>query len=148
MTFRPLTILDKTAIESVLNSRREQALVGVSWTVDSILDELLVSGSLGRFAPDAETAGLQAFILFKDLGSVVEILLIYSRMGSKDSASEILKALLDAYSQFDEVWLEVHEENKVAIRFYERQGFLRVFRRRNYYSDGKAALNYNLSLKP
>jgi len=56
--------------------------------------------------------------------------------------------MVDAHSQFDEVWLEVHEENRAAIRFYERHGFVKVSRRSNYYPDGKAALNYNLRLKP
>jgi hypothetical protein len=153
MTIRPLTVQDREAIGSVLNSRPDLALVGVSWTLASILDELSVSGSLGSFVPSAAASGhephrLQAFVLFKDLGSVIEILLIYSRKGSQDAAALVLNALVDAYSQFDEVWLEVHEENWTAIRFYERHGFVKVSRRSNYYPDGKAALNYNLSLKP
>ncbi|OYZ12964.1 MAG: hypothetical protein B7Y39_18535 [Bdellovibrio sp. 28-41-41] len=143
MTFRPLTIQDSTAIESVLSSRPDLSLVGVSWTLESVLDELSVSDSLGSFAPD-----LQSFVLFKDLGSVIEILLIYSRKGSQGAAAQVLKALVDAYSQFDEVWLEVHEENRAAIQFYERHGFEKVSRRSNYYPDGNAALNYNLNLKP
>lgn len=153
MTFRSLTVQDSAAIKSVLSSRPDLSLVGVNWTLESILSELSVSGSLASFAAnttagDLEAPCLQAFVLFKDLGSVIEILLIYSRKDSRDSAAQVLKALVDAYSQFEEVWLEVHEENRAAIRFYERHGFVKVSRRSNYYPDRKAALNYNLSLKP
>tara|TARA_B110001454_G_C12723278_1_gene436229 strand:- start:27781 stop:28212 length:432 start_codon:yes stop_codon:yes gene_type:complete len=142
MIFRALTVQDKTVIQSVLDSRRDLSIVGVSWTLDSIIEELGVSESLGFFQDD-----LKSFIVFKDLGMVIEILLIYSHKDHQGSAAQVFKALVDAYSHFDEIWLEVHEDNTSAIRFYKQQGFVEVSRRRNYYPDGKAALNYNLRLK-
>lgn len=143
MAIRPLTHQDKAAIASVLGSRSGLTTVGVSWTLDSVLTELSTSPSLGYL----NESRLESFILFKDMGSVLEIILIYSRKGAHGAAEHVLRALVDAYSQSKEIWLEVHEENASAIRFYQSQGFVKVSRRSNYYSDGKAALNYNLALQ-
>lgn len=141
MAFRALTYQDAAAIESVLASRAGDSRVGVSWDKDSILNELAGSQSLGYFQVE-----LKSFILFKNLGAVLEILLIYSKKGEPGAARTVFKALVDAYSQHEEIWLEVHEGNVSAIRFYEQQGFVRMSRRNNYYPDDKAALNYTLFL--
>lgn len=151
MVFRPLTIQDKNAIAVVLNSRAQSPVVGVSWTLDSILAELNGSSHLfGCWVHQArrvEVQTLEAFVLFKDLGSVLEVLLIYSDKKANGAAGRAFEALMHACPDVEEIWLEVHEENQAAIRFYEQRGFVRVSRRSNYYPDGKAALNYNLILK-
>lgn len=146
MVFRPLTIQDKDAIARILNSRAQSQVVGVSWTLESILDEL--KGSCCLFgAQRVEGGGLEAFVLFKHLGAVIEILLIYSDKNTPGAGQRVMEALKQANPEAEEIWLEVHEGNGAAIRFYERQGFIKVSRRSNYYPDGKAALNYNLTLK-
>lgn len=146
MLFRPLTIKDKDAIGRILNSRAQSPLVGVSWTLNTILAEL--KGTSYIFgAQRVEGGPLEAFVLFKDLGAVIEILLIYSDKNARGAGQRLIEALKTANPQIEEIWLEVHEGNLPAIRFYERQGFVNVSRRSNYYPDGKAALNYNLTLK-
>lgn len=146
MVFRSLTFQDKDAIAAILSSRDQSLIVGVSWTLDSIMEEL--KGSSYLFGTQrVEDGSLEAFVLFKDLGAVIEILLIYSDKNAFGAGQRLLEALKEANPQIEEVWLEVHEGNQAAIRFYERQGFVKVSRRSNYYPDGKAALNYNLTLK-
>ena len=41
----------------------------------------------------------------------------------------------------DGLWLEVHEENMEAIKFYEKLGFMIDGFRKNYYIDGGRAIN-------
>ncbi len=141
MVLRELTFQDTADIDRVLLSREEPKRIGVNWDIQSIVHELKVSQSLGCFDPD-----LKSFILFKDLGAVLEILLIYSHKQAPGAAEKILKGLVDAHGQHEAIWLEVHEDNVSAIRFYEQQGFEKKSRRNNYYPDGRAALNYTLTL--
>lgn len=143
---RSLKPADAAAIEHILKTR-STSLIGVNWTRDSILSELSQSSSIGFFNPC-----LRSFVLYKTLGSVIEILLIISQNGVPGAAREVFKALVDAYGQhgqglLEEVWLEVHEDNQSAIRFYENLGFEKVSTRRSYYPDGKSALNYNLRVR-
>jgi peptide alpha-N-acetyltransferase len=141
VAFRPLNAADSAHIHNVLHSRVDLDIVGVNWTTEAVVNELGSAKSIGFFKGD-----LQSFILFKDMGSVLEILLIYSRKGAQGSAAAVLKALVDANGQADEVWLEVHEDNVPAIRFYQQQGFVKVSTRQLYYRDGKSAHNYTLRL--
>lgn len=135
---RPLTTSDLVEIERLITSRAP--IAGVSWTPETIIKEVGVSPNLGLF----KDKSLEALVLYKDIGTVLEILLIFSKKGSSQSGFLMLDALLAAHSQVREVWLEVHEDNSVAIEFYERQRFERVSARSGYYSDGKQAINYNL----
>ena len=135
---RTLTANDLSEIERLFASR--DPVAGISWTPESIVKELGVSPSLGLF----NDRNLEAFVLYKDIGTVLEILLIFSKKGSPQSGFLMLDALLAAHSQVREVWLEVHEDNANAIGFYERQKFERVSARSGYYPDGKQAINYSL----
>lgn len=46
---------------------------------------------------------------------------------------EILKSLTE--KNIKEIWLEVRELNAKAIAFYEKNGFIKQFVRKNYYSN-------------
>ncbi len=46
------------------------------------------------------------------------------------------------------VRLEVRHDNDIAIRFYERYGYIRGERRLNYYDGGKSAWVYRKRLAP
>ncbi len=45
------------------------------------------------------------------------------------------------------VFLEVMHKNKPAIRLYEKNGFIAVGKRKNYYTKGKHAILYTLELR-
>jgi ribosomal-protein-alanine acetyltransferase len=45
------------------------------------------------------------------------------------------------------VFLEVRTDNAVAIRLYEKKGFMRRFTKQSYYSDGDPAYCMTLSLR-
>lgn len=140
--YRPLTTADLFEIADVFASRSNLRLLGVNWSPVSIENELNVSSGWGMFEDK-----LQAFIIYKDLGSVFDILLIFSRFGTQQAGQSVLKSLIDAHGQLRELWLEVHEDNQRAVRFYESQGFQQVGRRPGYYPHKKAALNYRLLIR-
>lgn len=48
--------------------------------------------------------------------------------------------------QISEIWLDVHEKNLSAIRFYERKQFQKIGMRPKYYTDKCAAYLYTLYL--
>lgn len=146
MVFRPLTFQDKDAIAAILNSQAQSPIVGVSWTLDTILAEL-EGGCCVFGAQRVASEPLEAFVAFNDLGKVLEILLIYSHKNAPGAGQRALQALINANPQAEEIWLEVHEQNQAAIRFYERQGFVKVSQRSHYYPDGGAAFNYTCTLK-
>ncbi|OFZ68267.1 MAG: hypothetical protein A2451_02830 [Bdellovibrionales bacterium RIFOXYC2_FULL_39_8] len=56
------------------------------------------------------------------------------------------KILQEAFSfigkteQFLKIYLEVEEQNKVAIKLYQRAGFSAIHRLRNFYGQGKDGL--------
>ncbi len=143
--FRALTKNDKAKIEDLLASRRGLGAIGVNWTAESIIQDI-ATGTLSLGLTDRKDSQIDALVLFKTMGTVLEIFLIYSRKGVAGSGEKLLRNSIAAYSQTAEVWLEVHEDNRVAIAFYERLGFVAVSSRQGYYPDGKRAINYNLSV--
>ncbi|MBL7543588.1 MAG: GNAT family N-acetyltransferase [Bdellovibrionaceae bacterium] len=126
-------------IDLVMRSR-VKSLVGVYWTPESVQNELLSSKSLACFGGGE----LQSFVLYKEIGAVLEILLIFSRWASNRAGDVVLQRLIDSCGHPSEVWLEVHEDNQSAIQLYERHGFKKVGLRSRYYPDGKSAVNYSL----
>jgi len=67
----------------------------------------------------------------------------------KGVATALLRNLIEHLGgqRVDELWLEVKEGNKEAIRLYGKFGFARMMILENYYSDGSSALRMRMSLK-
>jgi len=67
----------------------------------------------------------------------------------KGVASALVRDLIEYLEarRVDELWLEVKQGNKEAIRLYEKFGFAKVMILENYYSDGSPALRMRMSLK-
>lgn len=109
----------------------------LNWTSKS-LEEALKGG--GQVFGSIEKGKLVGFILYSELSTEhLEILCLathpeYLRMGIM---SDLLNQL---QKQAQEIWLEVHEQNKGAIEFYKSKGFQQVGLRKFYYKDGKSAL--------
>ena len=142
---RELTYNDKVKIENLFASRLGLGSVGVNWTAETIIKDVS-NGTQSLALFEASNGKINALVLFKIMGTVIEVLLIYSRKGSVRAGEELMKALFAAHSQATDVWLEVHQNNQAAITFYERLGFTATSTRRGYYPDGKWAINYNLTI--
>jgi ribosomal-protein-alanine N-acetyltransferase len=67
----------------------------------------------------------------------------------KGVATALLKNLIDylVAHRVEELWLEVKQANKDAIKLYEKFHFETMMVLENYYSDGSAALRMRMSFK-
>ena len=67
----------------------------------------------------------------------------------KGVATSLVRDLIEYLEarRVDELWLEVKQENKEAIKLYEKFGFAKVMILENYYSDGSPALRMRMSLR-
>ncbi|MCW2808425.1 MAG: ribosomal protein S18P -alanine acetyltransferase [Marmoricola sp.] len=63
-------------------------------------------------------------------------------------ASALLAGVVEAAAatEADRLLLEVREDNRGALAFYARQGFVVIDRRRRYYADGTTAVVLRLPL--
>ncbi len=143
--YRVLSKNDKTKIEDLLASRRNLGTIGVNWTAESIMKGV-AGGTLSLALTYPNGSQIDAIVLFKIMDTILEIFLIYSRKGATGAGENLFRNLIAAHGQTVEVWLEVHEDNKAAVAFYERIGFNQVSTRQGYYPDGKRAINYSLSV--
>lgn len=91
---------------------------------------------LGYFINDA----LVSFINFIKINEELEInyLITKKQEQGKGYASILLEYMIGKYSE--SVFLEVSENNNVAIDLYKRHGFDIINKRKNYYKDGSDAL--------
>ena len=55
-------------------------------------------------------------------------------------ATILLNYLYNYFSDVKEIFLEVNENNKIAINFYKRNNFYEINCRRNYYGDDSAII--------
>lgn len=114
------------------------------WPKDLLGAELATAEAVGIFADNGELTG---FILYRELPEAWEISLVashpqYRRQGYME---RLFKHIAAAKSQECSLWLEVHEENVPAQKFYEKMGFKEVRRRPRYYKDGATAILYSYS---
>jgi len=67
----------------------------------------------------------------------------------KGVATALLKNLIEYLEahRVEELWLEVKQNNKEAIKLYEKFDFAGIMVLENYYSDGSAALRMRRSFK-
>gem|GEM_PF-300931 len=67
----------------------------------------------------------------------------------KGVATALLKNLIEYLEahRVEELWLEVKQDNKEAIKLYEKFDFASMMVLENYYSDGSAALRMRMSFK-
>lgn len=118
----------------------------LAWNRHSLLDSLKNGKSLGVYAGDE----LLGFIVYTEflgscsLGAEVWCLATKPRFQGRGIMTSLLKGL---QTQFAEIWLEVHEANSLALKFYKDKGFQQVGLRKRYYKDGKDALLLSWSSK-
>lgn len=56
---------------------------------------------------------------------------------NREVGTRLLNRLISSLKQYnaESIWLEVRYSNQQAINFYQKQNFMRVFRRNNFYSN-------------
>lgn len=138
---RPLTSGDAKAIHEILLASGSGAGLPV-WPESMILESLRNHRGWAL----ADTQGVVAFVLIQVLPDAWEILHLatHPRGRRQGLMRRLLDCILPLRASDKRVWLEVHEANNPACRLYESIGFKEVGRRVSYYSDGGAAVLYNL----
>lgn len=132
-----------------LNNRvfaQSQYPIGRAWTLQQIEDSLTM-GVFG-FAKWHENKIL-AYIFLRDLGGAWEIeFLATDPAHRKQGLMQELMAFVELkLPKETDLWLEVHEKNLPAQRFYERNGFCKVGERPSYYYDGGGAVLFSKPAK-
>lgn len=111
--------------------------VGAHWSPEAYRDEVDRGRGWGVFVEGQ----LRAFAFFRNQPGGLEILQLATdpAVGRKGLMGLLLGRILQGFAP-REAWLEVHEGNLPALRFYEGLGFQRNGYRKAYYSDGAGAI--------
>lgn len=67
-------------------------------------------------------------------------IVVDDKVRRKGIASILLNYLYNYFSDVKEIFLEVNENNKIAINFYKKNNFYEINCRRNYYGDDSAII--------
>ena len=151
MRFRPLEVHDfEGVIEIVEEISKQKDTYGFNWDRQKLQSEFATSQC---FVLEKANV-LIAFLAVKELTDADEITCIVVRISERGlrHGQKIIQNFLSsragsgngASSRNREVWLEVHEMNKPAIKLYQDLGFITVGNRSNYYSDGGKAILLSL----
>ncbi len=133
-----------TEIRDIYRSLPDSEDFGLLWS-DNLLMESLKSQEVFGFFD--EGGDLKSFLIVKKVSADVHeihMMMTHPEIVRRGFMAQLFQAWLQTCPRPWEVWLEVHEKNLAAIRFYEKQGFLLDSHRANYYPDGGAALLYSL----
>ena len=111
---------------------------------DNVLLQSLERQEVYGYLDDGE---LRGFLIVRKVDSVlyeIDMMMTEPEYHRRGFMEQLFQSWLQSCKRPWEIWLEVHEKNVPAIRFYEKQGFLLDSHRPNYYPDGGAALLYSL----
>lgn len=67
-------------------------------------------------------------------------IVVDDKVRRKGIAMILLNYLYNYFSDVKEIFLEVNENNKIAINFYKKNNFYEINCRRNYYGDDSAII--------
>lgn len=122
-----------------------------SWSLANI--ESALDGHQHYFCIGAELGGhLVAFAIFSEVLDEMELL--YIAVKASHARRGIAEALLSEVfslkkNQVEKIHLEVRESNTSAISLYQKLGFIKVGKRKNYYASAdkqEDALLFSLTL--
>lgn len=130
-------------IYNIINEHKQklQNTAQLNWKFESIAEILKSSRVFGLIQPSEDKTKFEilAFIVFRDLIDVAEVLLLGTKF-EYQSQGLMKELFVKLKEEYQEIWLEVHELNIKAFRLYEQELFKVDGVRPNYYTDGKAAL--------
>lgn len=112
------------------------------WTLNSYVQELMTPHS--KILLLESKSRISGFIVYRIFLQELEIFKICCKKEQrrKGIAARLLKqALRNAENKADTVFLEVAENNLEAVSFYKKHGFKEIGIRKNYYGQGRDALN-------
>lgn len=83
---------------------------------------------------------IKGYAIIHDSYDIYEIMKIGTKPEERNNeiGSKILKVIKEEVNK--SIFLEVRENNKIAKKFYEKNGFLEYGKRKKYYKDGENAI--------
>lgn len=140
MTMRPMRWWDVEAATALERELFEHA----PWSAEQFWGELAHVPESRWFAVHEDDAGLDAYVCLAAVPpeADVQTIAVAPRSQGRGLGRQLLDALLDEARRrgCTQVFLEVLDTNEAAIALYERAGFERQGRRRDYYGPGADAL--------
>jgi ribosomal-protein-alanine N-acetyltransferase len=116
-----------------------------NWDRFQIRDELKKANCLVY-----NDGGIKSFLCFRETDDFLEITVLATAPDARNRGyqSAVMNEFKNlAFQKNKNILLEVHEENEGAIRFYRKLGFVELPARKNYYTDGKSALVFKMSVE-
>ena len=142
---RKMELADLETIQDKLESEFDDF-----WNVSIFRQELINENSYYLLAiVDGEIVGFAGYMLILDEADITNIV-VRKDMRNKKVGTELLRRLLEKIEPMEKievVTLEVNENNKPAIKLYEKFGFKEAGLRKNYYKNHEDALILKLILK-
>lgn len=141
-TIRPVAESDFPEIISIVEEISDlspEKKAQFNWDRFQIRDELKKSSAW----VSEDGSKVKAFVCIRETADFFEITVLATAVVARNQGhqSTLMGRVIDEASlKKKNVLLEVHEENLSAINFYRKCGFSELPSRKNYYSDGKAAL--------
>lgn len=136
----------RSAFQNIRDGLSEIQRSEFNWPADKVIDtferyDFLLS--LDSTAPSAD-AKIQGFIGFQRLAGDVEIIVLGTipELRRQKIMLQLINHLVQKIcSTNSKIFLEVHDRNQAALKFYLSIGFDIDGYRKNYYSDGACAVN-------
>lgn len=108
---------------------------GSPWSEQQFLEDLLNSHS--RYLLLEEAQGLLGFVSFHQVFDEIEIMhvVVKPEVQGQGLGQKLMTALLEVARQEQQrvIFLEVRQSNQTAQLLYEKNGFVPIIRRKNYY---------------
>lgn len=117
----------------------DEAVLTAHWPYQFYRDEIERDDSYCLCMEDLDK--LIGFVIVRQVGDLLELLQIGVDRSAQGQGNG--QKLFDAILKLNlnkPMMLEVHDENRQAIRFYKRNGFVKVGQRKHYYGANKHAV--------
>lgn len=123
----------------------EREIFNSGWTLENIQAMLNSDAFAVVEEINGEIIGYASYYIHIDEGDINNIAVKESCRKQGKGKALVLALIDDAKSRnVKKLFLEVRENNTVAIKLYESLGFKKISVRKKYYSDGQDALIYQL----
>lgn len=121
---------------------------GDEWSGETFFNDMAQSNRLYLVAKEKdELIGFVGASYFMDEADILRVAILpdYQKKGV---ATQLMQAMIDCLKKLSvqKVMLEVEEDNNRAQGLYKKVGFKEIFKRKNYYKNGKTGLIFCLKI--
>lgn len=138
---RSFEISDEAQIQALA---KPLVSVAFNWSEENLHKELIQAKTWVL----EEEGEIKAFICLRDLFQAWDLTIVATLKTAHRQGymRELMNFIIAKYAVDRQLWLEVHQDNFGAQKFYQAVGFKHSGTRGGYYSDGSAALLYTFEI--